>query len=134
MALQQKKRVFVLLTAIAFVWSILLPSFLSYGTANAAEDGPFGSKILICTTDGFKWVKTGETDQSPETPSKRDHGDCPFCLAFGKNIKDFAPVSGLKLVHLKPIKTTPHAVFEDQTTALPFFKESCEPRAPPQHS
>lgn len=92
-------RTLSLLTTLAFVLNVFLPFFAVYAvpSAQAAEPGALssilGEKILICASDGFKWVTWEELQQDggnhPE-PGKK-HYECPLCYVSAHGLKDLLP-------------------------------------------
>ncbi len=77
-----RNRYILFLTLVVFVISTMTPFFAVYSPtpseATKTISELFGGKILICTGNGFKWVKIAELEQEKQhIPS--DHYKCPLC-------------------------------------------------------
>lgn len=83
----------------AFVMNVFLPFFAIYNTPSEQAIGQkelsslFGEKILICTTDGFKWVTWEELRNQKHRPTPGDHYKCPLCYLAAHGVKDVLPAS-----------------------------------------
>ena len=67
--------------ALAVAFGALLPFFATYSekVAPSALSSVFGEKILICTGEGFQWVKW-EDLQSGKSPIQHHKAySCPLC-------------------------------------------------------
>ena len=82
---------------LAFLLNVVLPFFAVYNvphaTALAQNSAIFGEKILICTSDGFRWA-TWQEIQQKDGHSSASHYKCPLCYLAAHGLKDFtAPAS-----------------------------------------
>jgi len=67
---------------LALVFNLLLPFFASYGIglAQASEQNPFGNKVLLCTSEGYKWVSLENLPGQAPAPDSSKHYECPLCF------------------------------------------------------
>ncbi len=85
---------------IAFVASVLLPFFAVYNTgqlsAANAKTALFAGRLLICTADGFRWIKLSDVGkQQPHTPLA--HYQCALCFFAAHGLKHVALFAGVLL-------------------------------------
>ncbi|MCE3232229.1 MAG: hypothetical protein K0R98_486 [Rickettsiaceae bacterium] len=75
-------RYIVLITALAFIVNIMLPFYAIYSLpANDTKQlsSIFGDKVLICTSDGFKWFSWEDIQSGKEKPKTHEQIKCPVC-------------------------------------------------------
>ena len=111
------------MTLYAFIFSVLTPFFATYNTASAATmdakemSSFFGDKVLICSSDGFKFVTWKELAEGKHHDENQQF-KCPLC---------YVAVHG--------VKATPHANAIALATPLgnvsgkTFFREVDSPKA-----
>lgn len=86
------------ITLLIFLLSSLLPffavyNFSSYGDIAEKEyiskeiSSIFGSKILICTSEGFKWVSQEDLQNGSEKPTPHPKYKCAACYVSTNSIK-----------------------------------------------
>lgn len=66
----------------ALLLHLLLPFFAAYqipAAAQAQMTSPFGDKILLCTAEGFRWVKWEDLQSGKEKPQPHKQYRCPLC-------------------------------------------------------
>ncbi len=79
---------FISYTAVlAFVLNTFLPVWVAYASPDhelknvneLSQTTFFEDKILICTTQGFKWVSLADLEEQNNTPSSQHRFKCPLC-------------------------------------------------------
>ena len=83
-------RFYTLLTLLAFSINTILPFFAVYNVAaNEAShvSSLFGEKILICSGEGFRWVKLADLQSGKEKPKPHSGDQCPLCYAANHGLK-----------------------------------------------
>lgn len=95
-----KIRYYPLVVLIAFVMNAVLPFFAVYNLSAGNTDtqtkhlsSVFGESILICSGDGFKWVKLADLQSGKENPKPHPDYKCPLCYVARHGLKDAAMVS-----------------------------------------
>lgn len=82
------------LVLLTFVLSLGLPFFAVYDTSGQAlakkPASIFGETILICTGDGFKWVKWADLQSGKEKRHTPSHYKCALCYLHAHGMKDIA--------------------------------------------
>lgn len=79
-----KNGMFPILAAVALLVHTLLPFYAVYQLpaqpANASRMAAlFGEKVLICTADGFRWVRWEDLLSGKEKPKQHKQYQCPVC-------------------------------------------------------
>ena len=126
-----KQRWLGLALAASIALATLLPFFATYGHVSAPSKltSIFGEKILICTGDGFAWVKWSDL-LAGKTPVKQDKKLlCPLCYLATHALGNILLPLGVALLLL--YAATADAVF----STLPgrrrvAYANACS-RAPP---
>ena len=132
-----KLRVISLATFMAFVMNALLPFFAVYTipSAQAAEQeelsSPFGEKILICTSNGFKWVAWEELQNEEHHPVPSNDYKCPLCYVAAHGLKVFLPASDYILTHTLSLGAPPLPFEEQHNFRIKRFLSGHFSRAPP---
>ena len=77
---------------VAFAFSLALPFAATYQLPkdHAELASVFGDKLLICTPDGFEWVKLADLAGGEVPPAHSDY-ECPACYVSAN--ANFADVS-----------------------------------------
>ena len=96
--MQNKIHPYPLLLILAFIINAILPFFAVYNlSADHTEarrlSSVFGEQIIICTGDGFKWVKLADLQSGKEKPTPHSDTKCPLCYAARHGLKDMALAS-----------------------------------------
>ena len=75
-----------ILLAISIAAGTLLPFFATYNHSATPPSSIFGEKVLICTGEGFAWVKWADL-LAGKTPVK-PHKDfsCPLCYLAASSL------------------------------------------------
>lgn len=89
-----------LLTLLAFCANAFIPFFAVYSVAQAAaatSSRGADSRILICTSDGFKWVKADALGTDAPFDNHDDNGqhqniECALCYVSAHITKQFLAV------------------------------------------
>lgn len=120
------------ITLLAFLCNVFLPFFAVYDIAShqafAKEmSSLFGEKLLICTGDGFKWVKWDDLPQGKEkhAPSYQ----CALCYLAAHSLKDVTLPTGTTLSHANGKES--RTLFYDYRPAAFYLQSSLHSRAPP---
>lgn len=127
----------------AFLLNAILPFFAVYNVSKhdisnhqawAKEISPlFGEKVLICTGDGFKWVKWEDLQGGKEKHPSPSHYQCALCYAAAHGLKDIITPDTVTLasmragalspaihVHLS-VASYPHSPHHSRAPPTPFF-------------
>ena len=95
----------ILVILFAFVSNITVPFFYSnhFTQANAAIDSQNHTiettRVLICTTEGFKWVDLETANNSSTNhSSKKDTNTCPSCYIASKVISDLSDPNKVSVI------------------------------------
>lgn len=81
---RNKIRYYLLITIVAFIINAVIPFFATYNLPHTSSNtnkelsSIFGSKLLICTSEGFKWVNL-EDVQNGNAPKPHPEFKCPLC-------------------------------------------------------
>jgi hypothetical protein len=75
--------------ALAIALSALLPSFAVHNPSGHLSS-VLGERILICSADGFKWVKLEDLQSGKEKPKPHSDDKCPLCYAARHEAKAVA--------------------------------------------
>ena len=134
-----KIRILSLLTMLAFIANVFVPFFAVYNipSAQAAEKSElssfFGDKILICTSDGFKWVTWEElqNEENEHPDPNQKHYECPLCYVSAHGVKDFLPVSAVSFTHELIEKRATGFAYTNITAKSRFSLAGYQTRAPP---
>ena len=126
------KSIFIV-TLVAFIINATVPFFETYNsslnTPKTKEiSSVFSEKILICTSDGFRWVSLEDWDGN----SSQEHPDyeCALCYLSSKD-GDYITSS---LYRVKPIslyKSKSHFITSSDRTAYKLFQYISPSRGPP---
>ena len=131
-----KKRSIVYTMLLAFVFNLLLPFFATYSLPAQADQqvslaSLLGDKILICTTEGYKWVSLAELQDEEPVPVVDEHYKCPLCFLQVDKPLSLTP-DHLILQNVSPVYFALYqtdAFFEDHKTIRLLLGRST--RAPP---
>ena len=101
----KKFKKFLAATLIVFIANITVPFFYSnhFTQANAAIDSQNHTiettRVLICTTEGFKWVDLETANNSSTNhSSKKDTNTCPSCYIASKVISDLSDPNEVSVI------------------------------------
>ena len=106
-----KKRLLICLTTAALLLNALLPFYAVYDsgalaaklTAAAETQNVFAfpdDKILICTSEGFKWVTQEALQNGAEQPAQHPRIKCPLCYLAVFGTKQILPAATAALDQL----------------------------------
>lgn len=127
-----KNRLLSIAVLIAFLLNVAMPFFAVYQVPQTPQIGKlasvFGEKILICSGEGFKWVKLADLQSGKETPRPHANIKCPLCF-IARHAQDMAllPVASLDL---PPYSHGPTVAY-DVTPLTSRFTARLRARAPP---
>ena len=93
-----KTHYYSLVVLIAFAINVMLPFFAVYNPSASNTEiqhlsSVFGESIIICTGDGFKWVKLADLQNGKEKPKPHSDTKCPLCYAASHGLKSMAVAS-----------------------------------------
>lgn len=126
-----------LVALFAFLLNALLPFFAVYNVQDGHDNQSaarqmaslFGEKVLICTSDGFKWVKWADIEKEGK-PHKPSNYQCGICYLAAHGTKDFTTPSAVALAYNTEASSAGYTIYEYRRAAfhtqLPFSG-----RAPP---
>lgn len=134
-------RYFSLLTFVAFLMNVMLPFFAVYNvqqtlasevteSSNEKMSFLFGEKVLICTSDGFKWVSREDLQNGKEQPKPHPQYQCALCYVAVHGIKNAVPMQEIAIVYHQNIQYISY-YFSDITTISQFAGRGFLTRAPP---
>lgn len=137
-----KKRFLIALTAAALLLNALLPFYAAYDSetlaaklATKAEtqelSALLGDKILICTGNGFKWVKRADLQNGEEQPAQHPRLKCPLCYLAVFGVKQILPSVIASLDH---VPASVDDILQPQKNDLQYASltyRSYDSRAPP---
>ncbi len=135
-----KKVVVPLLTSVALLLNLMLPFFAVYHSQQAsaapvsAESMAtlFDEKVLICTSEGFKWVRWADIVDGSEPLSPHPQYQCALCYIAAHGISHMLPSGVLEAdMNLLSMHHSRNRFFSEhpiQTQLLPGSRLS---RAPP---
>lgn len=120
--------------ALALIFNALLPFFAVYDAPSQATasttSSPFGDKLLICSGDGFKWIKRADAGkQEHNTPS---HFKCALCYLAAHGLKDATLPVGATLAQTHADRAL--AIARGDTSAAHSVTLAFASRAPPAFS
>lgn len=130
-----------IVTAIAFLFNTMLPFLAIYdlsqlqASENSQAISPLlGNKVLICTSEGFKWVELKDLRDSAEEPGEKPEPHpqvkCALCYLSINGIKFTAPDAAVAPVYIPNFKyVTSYA--PDIPLAGRLFVRAFRTRAPP---
>lgn len=127
-----RKYAFVVL--VAFLANAILPFFALYNPPATHEGiqrlaSVFGDKILLCTGDGFKWVKLADLQSGKENPKPYHGYECPLCYAASHGLKSMA-VAAVAIPHRDNQVYTPFFAYNSPSLSF-HLASSAHVRAPP---
>ncbi len=136
-----KFRYFSLLTLVAFLMNVMLPFFVVYDVQQALASGSaessseemsslFGEKVLICTSDGFKWVSWEDLQNGKEQPKPHPQYQCALCYVAAHGIKNAVPAQEIEIAYHQNIQYISY-YFSDVTTISKLAGRGFLTRAPP---
>lgn len=120
------RRLTTWIAALAILLAALAPS-LSHALASAGRP----SWVEICTTQGSRWVPSGENDSERAPPSAHVLEHCPYCSLHAPTL-DLPPVAHLMHLPLRLSHQVPLAFLAAPRTLHTWV--SAQPRAPPRSS
>ena len=136
LVLSMKKNIrhIALVALFAFLLNVMLPFFAVYDTtgnqASAKQMASlFGEKLLICTGDGFKWVKWEDIEKEGKHHKPSGY-QCALCYLAAHGTKDFTTPGGIGLAHDLEVATTKYAIYDYRLAAL-HTQSPFSSRAPP---
>lgn len=120
---------------IAFVLNAIVPFFAVYNLptndAQASElSSVFGEKILICTSDGFKWISLKDLQNGKDLPKHNSRYKCALCYVAHKTDKKLA-ASEVVASFIQPYVVTYKFPPRSEHITHQSFDSTAHPRAPP---
>jgi len=116
--------------AMAIAFAALLPFFATYNTTTPPSGlaSIFGEKVLICTADGFKWMKWADVQQNKNhfPPS---HYKCPLCYLAAHGTATLGTLAAIILMTLS--STNARYSFSDYRPPAFHLQSLLGSRAPP---
>lgn len=127
-----KPKAFTFFLSIMICVAALMPFFAHYGVGEASASNLFGDKILICSSEGYKWIDASELDDEDVANSQNGGQKCPICSAHANNIH---PTSASPYVLANPVEYSLKSFVEinDLQGSLVKYRPFAS-RAPPQFS
>ena len=118
----------------AFLLNALLPFFAVYDVPahqSAAKEisSLFGDKVLICSGDGFKWVKWEDLQSGKEQHTPPSHYKCPLCYVAAHGMKDMVTPDAVALVSIEAADSV-HAIYDYWPSAF-YLQSAFSSRGPP---
>jgi len=108
-------------TLVVFIANITVPFFYSnhFTQASAAIDSQNNTietkKVLICTTEGFKWIDLETANNSSTNhSSKKDTNTCPSCYIASKVISDLSDFNRVSIILPNQIQNINYYEFDHQ--------------------
>ena len=125
----RKQQLIFRFALIAFLLNALLPFYTTYGMP-AQRSSADGQTVLICTSDGYKYVSLADLQHEKEKPSPLSHYKCVLCFlgAHGLNHLSLPDAIALETPHQT---TLANHTIEIQSIAATEWKSSPYSRAPP---
>jgi hypothetical protein len=121
---------FSFIALFAFLLNVMLPFFAVYNPASASDAPAIDGKILICSGDGFKWVKLSDLQSGKEVPA-HTHYKCALCYVAAHGVKA-TPVSPALNIREYQLQINSVAYFEAADFSNSLYSISrINPRAPP---
>ncbi|MGB1539405.1 MAG: DUF2946 family protein [Rickettsiales bacterium] len=125
------------ITGWLYVIALLIPFFAVYDVPNAeaaSRASLFGDSILICTEDGFKWVKTAELAEGKHQPVSSDskHFSCGLCVLAATGIAFAAMHTPVALLSPAEEGQSFRPSLAVLSPVESFATESFDSRAPPE--
>ncbi len=124
------------ITLLAFLLNVLLPFFAVYDVSNhqafaKEKSSLFGEKVLICTGDGFKWVKWEDLQRDKEKHNPPSHYQCALCYVAAHGLKDVVTPDAITLASVATHNSR-YVIYDYRPLA--FYLHSSPPsRAPPSY-
>jgi hypothetical protein len=127
-----------LITAIAFFVNVMLPSYAVYNlpekSATAKEmSSLFGDKVLICTSDGFKWFSWEDIQSGKAQPKTHSQIKCPVCYVAVHSLKHTLPQQNVELAYNAVIQTFKFHILQSDVFTKQLFLKGRLSRAPPSY-
>lgn len=115
---------------LALLLNAFIPFFATYHAGNVSpetqEASLFGDKVLLCTAEGFKWVKIADM-QNGKTP--RSHYQCPLCYLAAHGLAHALPHAETVVPHRFALSVTGSGY--EYFPAATLLHGTSESRAPP---
>ena len=107
-------------TLVVFIANITVPFFYSnhFTQASAAIDSQNNTietkKVLICTTEGSKWVEVETSQNTTNHSSNKNSNQCPSCYILAKVISNSFDSNVSSLIYTDSIQDSFNIEYEDQ--------------------
>ena len=111
---------FLAITLIAFIANVTVPFFYSnhFSQASAAVEtknqGVETVRVLICTTEGSKWVEVETSQNTTNHSSNKNSNQCPSCYILAKVISNSFDSNVSSLIYTDSIQDSFNIEYEDQ--------------------
>jgi len=146
MQVYKKSKTIAVIALMAFALQMCLPLLAAY-TTSAAQTTPLAATqtadinapsagleghVLVCTAQGFKWVKIADLSSQDNSPQPSTHYGCPMCCVGGHLAK--APPSFNTLQRFETVlaRTVGDAFSEPGAIQQRLMALGHFSRAPPQ--
>lgn len=138
----EKIKYFLVITLVAFLMNTLLPFFAVYNLPQAVASEQeqssakemaslFGEKVLICTSEGFKWVSGTDLQSGKEKPKPHPQYKCPLCYVAAHGMKHAMPAMAVELVYAPVEQKLAYVFPASETVQERLFIRNYPSRAPP---
>lgn len=118
---------------LAFLLNVMVPFFAVYNIEHSAPAKEmttlFGEKVLICTGDGFKWVKWADL-QSGKEKHNPSHYKCPLCYIAAHAFKYLFLLAAIFCIFLRRKSGVRRISYEYRPSAF-YWQSLLGSRAPP---
>jgi hypothetical protein len=119
-------------TLIAFLFNAILPFFAVYSQDYSPAkhmSSLFGENVLICTGDGFKWVKWQDIQNNKKEHQSPSGYQCAVCYVAAHGIKDMVTPDVITLASVD-IGSSSDVIHDYRPVAF-YLQSSLNSRAPP---
>jgi len=124
---------------LAFLMNVMVPFFAVYNVQDTQNNhgtakemaSLFGEKILICTGDGFKWVKLADLESGKEKPKPHPDYKCPLCYIAAHAFKYLFLLAAVFLIFPRRKSESRRRVVFDYRPPAFYLQSLLGSRAPP---
>lgn len=125
---------YLIVTLFAFILSAILPFFAVYNLPYTNEkttqlSSIFGSKILVCTAEGFKLINIADIEKNK--PQPHPQFKCPICYVSAHGAKNSSASAYVKINYQPTIRLIEFFPNSSAHIKQQLFSNSNQSRAPP---